>query len=241
MGEKKSNKFIQSLTLPAIFVILIWVIHVVQWILPVDFRFLGLLPKNIVGLRGIIFSPLLHKDLGHIASNTPPLFFMGIIVMFFYRRVAIQSFLMIYVLTGLSVWLFARTGYNHIGASGVIYGLVSFVFWSGVFRRNIKSIVLSLIVVFYYGSMVLGILPNDEGISWESHLLGALVGVFVAYWFKEKIEKDEEKTVYSWEQEPSPQQKSFLDPDIFEKTKAQRRQEQEGKDDIGGWFSNRSW
>ena len=242
MEEKKSNKFIESLALPAKFVMLIWGIHLFQWASGIDLRFLGTLPKQIEGLRGIIFTPLLHKDFGHIISNTPPLFVLSAIIMFFYRRVAIPSFLMIYLLTGLAVWLFARTGYNHIGASGVIYGLVAFVFWSGIFRRNIKSIVLALIVVFYYGSMVLGIIPGDELVSWESHLMGGLVGIFVAYWFKEKIEKDEEREKYSWETEPETEKKPFLDQTVFDKTKEQRRQEeQQSKDDLGGWFSNRTW
>ena len=109
----------------------------------------------------------------------------------------------------------------------MIYGLVAFVFWNGIFRFNVKSIALALIVAFYYGSMVIGILPGQEGISWESHLLGGLVGIFVSFWFKNQIEQDEVKPKYSWELEENNQQESFfLDRDVFEKTKEERYREQ---------------
>ncbi|MEK7256482.1 MAG: rhomboid family intramembrane serine protease, partial [Bacteroidota bacterium] len=143
----------------------------------------------------------------------------------FYRRVGVRSMIMIYVLTGVAVWLFGRRVY-HIGASGVVYGLVSFVFWSGVFRRSLKSIILALIVTFLYSSYFLGILPNQDGISWESHLLGGLVGIFAAYWYKEEIELDEQKQAPSWEAEQPPDAKYFLERDVFEKSKAEREQEQ---------------
>jgi len=93
--------------------------------------------------------------------------------------VGMTSFFMIYIITGFSVWLFGRSVY-HIGASGVVYGLISFIFWSGVFRRNLKSIVLALIVIILYSGYLGGIVPNKEGISWESHLLGGIVGIVVA-------------------------------------------------------------
>ena len=191
MEPKKPNRFIQSLSLPIKFVALLWIIHLIQWFLQLKLGFLGVYPREISGLKGILFSPLLHGDFGHLISNTPPLLVLSTLIMFFYRRVAIPSFLMIYFLTGLAVWIFGRPVY-HIGASGVIYGLVAFVFWNGIFRFNVKSIALALVVAFYYGSMFMGILPGQEGISWESHLLGGIVGIFVSFWYKNKIEVDEE-------------------------------------------------
>ena len=131
--------------------------------------------------------------------------------------------LMIYILTGLSVWIFGRRVF-HIGASGVVYGLVAFVFWMGIFRRSIKSIILALIVTVLYSGYFFGILPNQEGISWESHLLGGIVGIFTAYWFKEQIEADELPPPPSWANEPT-DKSYFLDRDAFEKTKAEREQE----------------
>ena len=238
MTQAKPNRFIDSISLPLKFVLLLWIIHATQVVLGIDLGVYGLYPRTTFGLRGIFFAPLIHSDWAHIISNTPPLFALSAIIMFFYRRVAIPSFVMIYILTGLAVWIFGRSVF-HIGASGVVYGLVSFVFWTGIFRRNLKSIVLALIVIFYYGSMFMGVLPGQEGISWESHLLGALVGIFVSFWYKDQIEKDEEKRQYSWETEPQVLDQPFLDPNIFEKTKEERRREKESRD--AGWFSSNTW
>jgi membrane associated rhomboid family serine protease len=132
---------------------------------------------------------------------------------------------MIYVLTGVTVWLFARKVF-HIGASGIIYGFVSFVFWSGIFRRNMKSIILAVIVTFLYSGLFLGILPNQLGISWESHLLGGLAGIITAYWYKEEIEADEKPEPAALEEQDS-EQSFFLDRDAFEKTKSERLREQQ--------------
>ncbi len=240
MTTTKQN-FTRSLLLPAQFVLLLWAIHLIQVFFHLDLGVYGVYPRNAIGLRGVLFSPLLHSSWSHLFANTPPLFFLSVMIMLFYRRVAIPAFVMIYLLTGLAVWGFGR-GVFHIGASGVVYGLVAFVFWNGIFRRNLKSIALALIVVFYYGSMFMGILPGQEGISWESHLLGGLVGIFTAYWFRDRIEDDEEKKKYSWEQEPQLPPKSFLDDDIFEKTKQERQKDPDPNDqDLPGWFSNRSW
>jgi membrane associated rhomboid family serine protease len=233
---KLGQRFYDSLRIPIIMVAVLWVIQVIQFILPfVNFGRYGIYPGEIWGLRGVIFAPLIHSGWGHLLSNTPPFLALSVIIWFFYRRIAVQSFTMIYILTGLGVWIFGRDVF-HIGASGVVYGLVSFVFWNGVFRRNLKSIVLALIVVFYYGSMFAGILPGQEGISWESHLIGGIVGIFVSYWFKEAIEEDEEKPVYSWELEPE-NKENFLHPDAFEKTRRERMEEQRRRnDDNDGWF-----
>lgn len=222
--QDKAKHAYQSMLYSGILVAALWVIHSLQWLLGIRLARWGVLPRDDDGIWGIVFSPLLHSDWGHLLSNSLPLFVLSAILFFFYRKVALPSFLMIYFLTGTAVWLFGRGYTYHIGASGVVYGLVAFVFWSGVFRRNVRSIALALIVAFYYGSMILGILPGQEGISWESHLYGALVGIFVSYWFKEKIEKEEERPRYSWENEPETPAKPFLDPDTFDQPKSERQQ-----------------
>lgn len=240
MALNKNNRFIRSLWLPAQFIGVLWIIQGLQWLLHANWGVFGVYPRTVFGLRGIIFSPLLHANWGHLLANTPPLFVLSAMILFFYRRVAIPAMMQIYFLTGALVWLFGRPVF-HIGASGVIYGFVAFVFWNGVFRRNIRSIVLALIVVFYYGSMFMGILPNQEGVSWESHLLGGLAGIFAAYWFKNITEKEEERPTYSWENEKELPPEPFFDSDIFEKTKRERRREQEELNDGNdGWFSTRT-
>jgi membrane associated rhomboid family serine protease len=175
----------------------------------------GLLPREMSGLIGIFTSPFIHGSFQHLLSNSVPLFLLSIVILLFYRRIAIISMFLIYVLTGLTVWAFARGNVIHIGASGVIYGFVSFIFWTGLFRRNAKSIILALLVTVLYSGYFLGILPNQRGISWESHLFGALVGILVAYWMKDRIEKDEINHD-PWEHDQTPPA-PFFAPDTFEK------------------------
>jgi membrane associated rhomboid family serine protease len=218
-----------------------WGIHIFQVVTGVDLGQLGIYPQRVFGLRGIIFTPLLHADWNHLFSNSVPFLVLTTMIMFFYRRVAVRSFIMIYLLTGFGVWIFGRPVF-HIGASGVIYGLLAFVFWSGIFRRSLQAIVLSLIVTFLYSGYIMGILPNQEGgISWESHLIGGLVGIFTAYWYREEIEKDEEKKKPSWELEAEEHHSYFLDRDVFEKTKREREQAPHSPPDSGHWTSDNTF
>ncbi len=210
-----------------------WVVQVVQWVLPImPLGQFGVFPRTIIGLRGVLLSPLIHGGWGHLLSNTIPFVVLSAIVFFFYSRVAKQAFWMIYFLSGLSVWLFARPVF-HIGASGLVYGLVAFVFWMGLFQRSIKSIALALVVLFYYGSLFLGILPTQDGISWESHLLGALAGIFAAFWYKDKSK--EKRQPYSWEVEPEEEPRSFLDEDTFQKTRKERELEERRSNSDWTW------
>jgi membrane associated rhomboid family serine protease len=210
--ENARPNFLDSLILPLFWAVLIWTIHIVTFVSGLDLAFLGVYPKSFSGLIGIFTAPLIHGDFPHLTSNTLPLLFLTWTIIYFYKDVAYKSIIGIYILTGTMVWIFGREVY-HIGASGVIYGLVSFVFWSGLFIKDVRSIVLSLIVTVLYSGMFLGVLPNQEGISWESHLFGALVGIAVAFWVKNEIEP-EDKTY-------------FFSQDIFEKTKLERAKEQE--------------
>lgn len=222
----------ESLSLPLKFVGLIWGIHLVQSFLQLNLGSWGIYPRETFGLPGIITAPLIHADFPHLLSNTPPLFVLSAMVLFFYRSVALPSMALIYLMTGAAVWVFGRPVF-HIGASGVVYGLAAFVVFSGIFRRNLKSIALALIVGFYYGSMVYGIFPGQEGVSWESHLLGALVGLFASFVFKNSIEKDEHRQVPSWENDPNyNQEQFFLNRDAFLKTKSEREKERRDND----WF-----
>lgn len=204
--------------MPALIVAVIWVIFVFD-LLP-SYRY-GLQPRNWGHITGIFTSPFMHSGIQHIMSNSVPVFVLTSIILFFYRRVAIPSFILIYVLTGFSVWLFARPA-NHIGASGVVYGLVSFVFWCGVFRRDLKSIVLALVITVMYSGYFHGILPNQPGISWESHLFGGIIGIFTAFLLKDIREPGDEPPPPLEDDEPT---KFFLPRDTFEKTKQQREWE----------------
>jgi membrane associated rhomboid family serine protease len=230
------EKVIGSLKIPAYLILFLWLVQSLQFLSGIDFGFYGVYPRTFFGLRGILFSPLIHGDWGHLLANTPPLFAMSAMILFFYRKVAIPSFTLIYFLSGLAVWGFGRSVF-HIGASGVVYGLVAFVFFSGIFRRNLKSIILSLIVLMYYGSMFLGILPGKEGVSWESHLLGAVVGIVIAFLYRNNVEDDEKPKRYAYEDDPKLLQKDFfLNRDIFDKTKGERSLEE--RPEKRGWWSD---
>ncbi len=230
MGSIKSSHFYQSIRFPAMVLLIMWIIQVLQVISGISLGWLGVYPRHLVGVKGIFTSPFIHStDWMHIINNSVPLFVGLAMISFFFRKVAAQAIFLIYFLTGLGVWLFGRS-VLHIGASGVVYGLISFIFWSGIFRRNVKSIVLALIILFVYSGMFLGVLPNQPGISWESHLIGGIVGVLISYTFRNNLEDDEVVThpLESGEEE------FFLDRDAFQRTKQERAQEQRSND----WFSN---
>jgi membrane associated rhomboid family serine protease len=189
---------ITKLLTPLLFPVVLWVVHLLSLLFNEDLSKLGLLPRNLVGLLGIFTSPLIHADFSHLISNTIPLIILGWIIFSFYHKVSYILFLFIYFVTGLLVWIFARQVF-HIGASGVVYGFVSFLFFSGIFRRDNKSISLALVITFLYGGLVWGMIPGWKGISWESHLFGAITGLVAAYLFR-KIDPPSKK--YDWEDEP---------------------------------------
>lgn len=217
----------ESLVFPVIAVCVIWMVFIWQTVEGFDPGLYGIMSRRFWGLRGIVTGPLVHGSWAHLISNTVPLFVLTFLTFYFYRKVAVQAFWMIYFLTGSAVWLFARP-VSHIGASGVIYGLVAFIFWNGIFRRSFRSIILAGIVMLLYSGMFVGVLPDQEGISWESHLLGSLVGIFVAYIYKAELEDEEAKESEVTATDERPLEKQlFFSPDIFEKTKKQRLWEAE--------------
>jgi membrane associated rhomboid family serine protease len=220
------NNFLGALRIPLYIILLLWVIHLFSLTTGIRFGSYGVYPRTMVGLRGIFISPFIHGSLHHLFSNSIPLLVLMFVILFFYKRVAFSSIMLIYFLTGLGVWAFGRSHVFHIGASGVVYGLVAFVFWTGIFRRNLKSVVLALMVTVLYSSYFLGVLPNQEGISWEIHLIGGIVGILVAFLFKNSIEMDEKKRDPWADEDESTEY--FLPRDVFEKTKEERRREELG-------------
>lgn len=224
--ELTQRHFLDSLRFPLVVVFFLWLVHAYLTLVGVDPGWYGIMPRRVWGLRGIVTAPMVHGSWEHLLSNTFPLFVLSALTIYFYRKVAMRAFWMIYFLTGLSVWLLARS-VLHIGASGVVYGLVAFIFWNGIFRRSLRSIILALIVMIFYSGMFLGILPDQEGISWESHLLGSLAGIFTSFWFKEELEDDELEKHDPFADERNQERVFFLPRDVFFKTKAQRALEAE--------------
>jgi membrane associated rhomboid family serine protease len=180
------------------FVALIWLIDILNWALDLELRRFGVRPRQFAGLPGILLAPLLHGGPVHLAANSLPLLVLGTGVLYLYPNSALTVLPAIYLGPGLAVWLFAGGGI-HIGSSGLVYGLAGYIFVAGVIRLDRRAIAASLLVSFLYGSLVWGVLPIQPGVSWESHLSGALIGLALAIALR-RLDIPPRKH-YSWEGE----------------------------------------
>ena len=162
------------------FVALIWLIQALNWALDLELGRFGVRPREFAGLPGILVAPLLHGSFSHLATNTVPLLVLGTGMLYLYPNSALKVMPAVYLGPGIAVWLFARAASAHVGASGLVYGFVSYIFVAGVIRRDRRAIAASLLVAFLYGSMVWGVLPIEHGVSWETHLAAALIGLALA-------------------------------------------------------------
>lgn len=182
--------------LPALlFTLLIWAVYTIEVKYHFNFTTYGVRPERLNGLRGILFSPFIHADLSHLWSNTLPSLVLITGLTYFYRNISWKVLLVGVILTGLMTWIIGRPSY-HIGASGLIYMLASFLFFKGIFTKHFRMLALSFIVAFFYGSMVWYVLPIKTGISWEGHLSGGVVGLLLAVVTKNKLP---EKRKFKWE------------------------------------------
>ncbi len=181
--EEENQLLYTSIFIPIVFVALMWLVKIFEALTHIDLATWGVYPLTLKGLRGILFSPLIHGDWNHLISNTVPFIILGFLMLFTYRKVAFKAFVFIYFASGFLLWLTGRPSY-HIGASNLVYGFAFFLFFSGIFRKDIQSIALSLFVVFLYGGIVWGLLPIDWHISWEGHLMGGVAGAFIAFIYR---------------------------------------------------------
>ena len=169
------------------FLLLLWLIHFANIHYHLNLYKLGVFPRTLDGLWGIVFAPLVHSsvDNNHLINNSVPFLILTWAIFYFYRPIAWRVLFFSWIITGLSVWFFGRSSF-HIGISGVIYSQLFFLFFSGVFRQDTRLLTVALLVVFIYGSMIWGIFPYDWKISYESHLSGALVGVLLSRYYKQE-------------------------------------------------------
>ncbi|MCX6261473.1 MAG: rhomboid family intramembrane serine protease [Bacteroidia bacterium] len=192
------KKLLLSMLLPGVFVFIMWLVKIIEVLFDLDLSNFGIYPLSLEGLPGILFSPFIHANFGHLFNNSLPLFFLGTALFYFYSEIAIKVSLWTYFLTGILVWLAGRNAW-HIGASGLIYGFASFLFFSGIIRKYFRLVALSLLIVFLYGSMVWGIFPNIyREVSWESHMLGFISGIVLAVWYRKE---GPQAPVYDWMEE----------------------------------------
>lgn len=185
-----------TIVYPLVFVFIMWLVYWFEITFGFNFNFLGVYPLKLSGLKGVIFSPFIHADGKHLFNNTIPIFVLLVALGYFYKSIASKVMLFGWIGTGLVTWLIARPSY-HIGASGLIYMLVSFIFFSGIFRRYYRLIALSLAVIFLYGSLAWYLFPIVEDISFEGHTAGFLIGLILAIAYKHKGPQKEEP---EWEQ-----------------------------------------
>lgn len=183
-GNFYRKKLLLSSVIPGIFVVLMWLVRIIELLLESDFSRAGIYPLEMKGLTGILLSPFIHADFRHLLNNSIPLFFLMVALFYFYSEKAFSIFFLNWIMTGLLVWIAGREAW-HIGASGLVYGLASFHFFSGIIRRHLRLVALSMLIVFLYGSMVWGMFPDVyKNVSWESHMLGFFSGIILAIWFR---------------------------------------------------------
>ena len=188
-----------AFTLALSFALLLWVLKLAEYLSGLDFTQCGIYPRRAGGLVGVLCAPFIHASFSHLFANTAPIIVIGTMLLYGYPRAAKVLLPVVYLGSGVAVWLFAREAY-HIGASGLAFGMLFFVFTVGVLRRERRTIAISLLVFFLYGGMISGVLPVARDVSFESHLSGALIGVILAFILRHR-DPESPRNQYSWERE----------------------------------------
>lgn len=197
-SPRAGRNFVLALKIVVGFVVVMWSVFLFDQYSRIGLIRYGLIPREGIGLLGLVTTPLLHYNLSHIGSNTLPLLIGGTMMLFLYPNSALRALPAIWIGSGLLAWVFARSSV-HIGASGVIYGLLAFVFVSGVIRRDLRSIGAALVVWFMYGSMIWGVLPAGPTMSWELHFSGLVLGFIMAVRYRAWDQPPMKR--YEWEDE----------------------------------------
>lgn len=186
MNEENQLKISKSIfVIPVVYIIAIWVIYWVEIQFNYNFNKYGIYPRTLKGFRGVFFTHFIHSNTSHLFNNSIPLFVLLSSLFYFYKDVAYKVLIFGGFLAGFLTWIIARESY-HIGASGIVYLLFSFVFFSGIIRKHFRLVAISLIIIFLYGSMIWYVLPIKEGMSWEGHLSGFLIGLILAILYRKK-------------------------------------------------------
>ena len=195
MNTTEKKKILSTLFIPFLFLLLMWLVKVIEVNFQISLVRYGVFPQTIDGLKGILFSPFIHKDFTHLINNSYPILILGGMLFAIYRKIATQIFVWLFFIAGFWLWIIGRPSF-HIGASGFIYALASFLLVSGIIRKNPRLTAVSMLVIFLYGSMIWGLLPTKEPISWEGHLSGFIAGILVAIFYRNEGPKPKK---YQWE------------------------------------------
>lgn len=207
MPNTEKQRLTKAIFYPVVLCFTIIFVFVVEKILNLDFSIFGIEPRETKGLVGIVTMPFIHADVRHLVQNIVPFFLLTLTLFYFYRGIALVNFVLMWLFSGLLLWITGRPS-AHIGASGMVYALAFFLFFSGIFRRHIPLIAVSAIIVFFYGSLVWGVFPWEAHpeISWEGHLSGAFAGTFFAIIFRKSGPQKPEPI---WEDEEQKEDEDF--------------------------------
>lgn len=214
VADEEKLRIYRSLRFPVLLVALLWLIKGMDMLFDLELNNYGLYPLEVKGLPGILTSPFLHADLAHLFANSIPFLILGSFLFYFYKEIAWMILFLIYLITGIWVWVYARGGAAHIGASGVIYGLASFLFFSGMIRRETGLLVITMLVAFLYGGLIWGIFPQlfpNQPISWESHLMGLLSGFVLAVYYRKQ---GPQRKKWDWGEDDEDDDGSWAEPQI---------------------------
>jgi len=190
----------------------IWLAWFGAWLLGWDIDDLGIRPRDAHGLVGILTAPFVHASFAHLMSNTLPLGLLAALALYAYPRATRLALPFIWIVSGIGVWLWARPSI-HVGISGIAHGLMFFLFFMGLLRRDRLAIAIALAVFFLYGGMVMTVLPRDPQVSFEYHLFGALAGLIAAFVWHQRDPQPPRKR-YSWEIEEEEAERSATDPEF---------------------------
>ena len=215
--DKQLEKSKSIFLIPITYVIAIWFIYWVEINFNFNFNKYGVFPRTLIGFRGVFLTHFIHSNTSHLFNNSIPLFVLLSSLFYFYRDVAYKVLLFGGICTGFFTWCIARESY-HIGASGIVYLLFSFVFFSGIIKKHYRLVALSFIIIFLYGSMIWYVLPIKDGISWEGHLCGFLVGLYFAIRYRNRgIVKEEHQFTQTEFDDLFDENGNFSPPEIVEK------------------------
>ena len=218
MNDENQLKISKSIFLiPMFYIVIIWFIYWIEIQYGFNFNKFGVYPRTLEGFRGVFLTHFIHSNTNHVFNNSIPLFVLLSSLFYFYKDVAYKVLIFGGLLTGFLTWLFARESF-HIGASGIVYLLFSFVFFSGIIKKHYRLVALSLIIIFLYGSMIWYVLPIKDGISWEGHLCGFLVGLYFAIRYRNRgIVKEEHQFTQTEFDDLFDENGNFSPPEIVEK------------------------
>ncbi len=214
----EKQRIMRSAMWPLIFVAVMWVVKLLEIASGISLSQYGMSPRSLQGLYGIFTYPFLHKDMGHLISNSLPLLFLGTALFYYYREVSRTVFLQLFIISGLWLLIMGKPGSIHIGASGLVYGLTAFHITAGLIKRNKNLLAFALLVMFLYGSMVWGVFPDffpKRNISWEGHLAGMLAGILLAWFHRDQ---GPQRDRYEWEEEDEDEEEDEEDALLLNRT-----------------------